>query len=381
MTGAARRHSARYYDGRTARARRVAVEVERDGLSIFDEDENLVARWPADAIGRVEKPRRGEPVRLGLKGTTARLVVEHGWIVAALAAAAPRAAGEGRLVRRMVLRTSAWTVAAAGSVAVVVLVLIPLLSAQLAAITPEPIKQRIGAVALPRLAAAVAYPDGRGGSAEYCDYRGGVSALELLARRVTAGMEPPPRLRLVVVRADLVNAFALPGGYVVLTSGLLRAAQTPEEVAGVLAHEVGHVVHDHGTEAIYRATAISMLVSVILGDVTFGVAGALTEFALNGRYSREAERAADRYAVELLNASGIDGRGLVQFFERIARRASGEEHPVFRILSTHPSTRERAEEVRANARADGIALNRLEWQRLRSVCGLIASEPRFVALP
>ena len=219
MAGGAPRYSARYYDGRTARAHRVAVEVAGDGLSILDEEGALLARWPAEAILRVEKPRRGEPVRLGLEGTTARLVVEHGWVVAALAAAAPRAAGGGRLVRRVLLRTTAWTAAAAGSVAAIVFVLIPLLSAQLAAVTPEPIKQRVGEIALPRLAAAVAYPDGRGARAEFCDYRGGVSALETLARRVTAGLESPPALRLVVVRADLVNAFALPGGYVVLTYG------------------------------------------------------------------------------------------------------------------------------------------------------------------
>ena len=380
MTAAAPRYPALYYDGRTARAHTVGVEIGRDGLSIFDANENLVTRWPAQTIARVEKPRRGEPVRLGREGTTERLVVEHGWVVAALAAAAPRAAGGGRLARRIVLRTSAWTVAAAGSVAVVVLVLIPLLSAQLAAITPEPIKQRIGEVALQRLAALVSYPDG-GRPAEFCGHRDGLSALETLARRVTAGREPPPRLRLVVVRSDLVNAFALPGGYIVLTSGLLKAAESAEEAAGVLAHEVGHVAHDHATEALYRATAISMLVSVILGDVTFGVAGALTEFALNGRYSREAERAADRYAVELLNASGVDGRGLVRFFERMEGRAGGEDHPVLRILSTHPPTRARAEEARANVRADGIALDRRQWQRLRAVCGLIASEPQLVTLP
>lgn len=381
MTNAAPRHPARYYDGRTARAHRVAVEVEREGLSIFDGDGGLVARWPAGAILRVEKPRRGEPVRLGLEGTTARLVVEHGWVVAALAAAAPPAAGGGRLARRLVLRTSAWAVAAVGSVAVVVFALIPLLAAQLAAITPEPIKQRVGEIALPRLAAALAYPDGGAGQAEFCDFRGGVSALETLARRVTAGLESPPPLRLVVVRADLVNAFALPGGYVVLTHGLIRAAESPEEVAGVLAHEVGHVAHDHVTEAIYRTTAISMLVSLLVGDVTFGVAGAVVELALNGRHSREAERAADRFAVELLNASGIDGEGLVRFFERIAGRAGGEDHPLFRILSTHPPTRERAEEVRAIARAGGPALTGHEWRRLRRVCDLVASEPRLVTLP
>ena len=132
-------------------------------------------------------------------------------------------------MRRLVLRTSAWAVAAVGSVAVVIFVLIPLLAAQLAAITPEPIKQRVGEIALPRLAAALAYPDGRAGQAEFCDFRGGVSALETLARRVTAGLESPPPLRLAVVRADLVNAFALPGGYVVLTYGLIRAAESPEE--------------------------------------------------------------------------------------------------------------------------------------------------------
>ena len=135
------------------------------------------------------------------------------------------------------------------------------------------------------------------------------------------------------------------------------------------------------TEAIYRTTAISMLASLLVGDVTFGVAGAVTELAINGRHSREAERAADRFAIDLLNASGIDNRGLAEFFERIAEQAGGEDHPLFRILSTHPPTGERAEAVRAGARADGPALPSHEWQRLRRICSLVASEPRLVTLP
>ena len=375
------RHPALYYDGRIARAQPATAEFTSEGISIFDGNDGLIARWPADDIVLVEKPRHGDPLRIGPEGSTARLIVEDRQALHALTASAPRASRGVRADRRTLARTAGWAVAAIAGIAATAFVLIPLLAVQLAAMTPDSIKQRVGEATLQRLAFLASHRADGSEAGVFCDDSGGLSALETLARRISAGMEPPPRLRLAVIDAGFVNAFALPGGYVVFTKGLLTTAETPAEIAGVLAHEIGHVVHDHATQAVYRTTAVSMLVSALIGDVTSGVVGGLAEFAINGRYSREAEREADRFAFERLDAAGIDGRGLARFFERIARKADSEDHALFRILSTHPPTRERLDHARTHTRYVGIPLGNAEWRKLRAVCTSVGSEPRLAELP
>ena len=182
---------------------------------------------------------------------------------------------------------------------------------------------------------------------------------------------------LVVVDANLVNAFALPGGLVVLTDGLLQAAETPEEVAGVLAHELGHVAYAHPTQAIFRTTAVSLLISAVIGDFTGGVLIAgVAEWALNSAYTRDAEREADRFSIARMNAAGIDGRGLLRFFERLRKEESkGSESSLYRMISTHPPTPERMAYIRANATGTGEAMPARAWADVKSTCRRVSEAP------
>ena len=137
----------------------------------------------------------------------------------------------------------------------------------------------------------------------------------------------PRWLNMVVVDAKLVNAFALPGGYVVVTSGLIKAAGSPEEIAGVVSHEIGHVFHQHPTQAIYRTTAVSLLISAMIGDFSDGIlVTGIAEWALNSSYSHKAERAADTFAIKRLNAANIDGSGLLRFFDKISKKSEKKQN-------------------------------------------------------
>ena len=117
------RYPARYYDGLTARSRAVEVEIAATGLAIFDEAGPVVGSWPGEGIRLVEKLREGEPVRLGLAGTTARLIVDDPGIVASLGGVAPRLRSRQRTSGRAVGRIALWAVLAAGSLTGIVLVI------------------------------------------------------------------------------------------------------------------------------------------------------------------------------------------------------------------------------------------------------------------
>jgi predicted Zn-dependent protease len=169
-----------------------------------------------------------------------------------------------------------------------------------------------------------------------------------------------------VVRDPSLNAFALPGGYVVVNSELLLRADSAEELLGVLAHEISHVTSQHGTRNLLASAGIFLTVQVVLGDAS-GVLGTIagaTPFLLSQKYSRGFENEADSEGFELLQRARIDGHGMVSFFEKVkaeearlrekAREEVGDaagtvltEIPEF--LSTHPTTDSRIERMREKA--------------------------------
>jgi predicted Zn-dependent protease len=185
--------------------------------------------------------------------------------------------------------------------------------------------------------------------------------------RLSAGLEPSqkPR-RVLVVRQRDVNAIALPGGTVMVFSGLLKDARDPGELAGVLAHEFTHLRLRHPVAAMIRATGVGVAVTLITGDSS-GVVATAAAVGLAGAYSREDEAAADTGGVALLRAAGLDARGMASFFRRLGEEKPGMV-PVW--LSTHPDSLARAEAVEA---LDGPAatppLTGEQWQALKGICG------------
>jgi Zn-dependent protease with chaperone function len=166
----------------------------------------------------------------------------------------------------------------------------------------------------------------------------------ILHRVVDASPTPELEVELTVVDAPAVNAFALPGGYVVVYTGLLRDAKGPEEVAGVLAHELAHVTERHGLRRLARSAGIVLVVDTLLGDVA-GMLGAAREFftlAAVNDYSREQEEEADAVGVRTLHAAGIDPRASRAFFERLAQESEGVPgERVLAWIATHPRHAER----------------------------------------
>jgi len=172
-----------------------------------------------------------------------------------------------------------------------------------------------------------------------------VAAVEEITKRLSDRIPNNPyTFRVTVVRSDVVNAFALPGGYVVVFTGLLKKAGSPEEVAGVLSHELNHVLLRHAMSRIVKTVGLVAVVSILVGDQPGGgMTKQLAVDLLTLKFSREQETEADLGGLRLLHRAGIDPAGMIAFFERL----SEHDKLQIEILSTHPMSGGRAERLKA----------------------------------
>ncbi len=172
--------------------------------------------------------------------------------------------------------------------------------------------------------------------------------VEEIGMRLVGGLGASPySFRLRVLDVDDVNAFALPGGYLFVNRGLIDHAESGTEIAGVLAHEIQHVLGRHGIHNIVRQAGFMLLLAAVIGD-----AGQLEEFLLYNAaglasmsFSRDQERAADAGGVRLMRRANFDPRGLHHFLTKLEESPHQARVPT--ILSTHPATEERSRALKA----------------------------------
>jgi Zn-dependent protease with chaperone function len=239
-----------------------------------------------------------------------------------------------------ITRRSAWLTASA---AVALLVAVPLsVRAQVLGLS-EPDEIAIGR----RVAAEIEFDQPLVNDGTVLDY------VERLGLRLARASERSHlRYRFRVLDSDDVNAFVLPGGFVYVTRGLLESADSDGEVAGVVAHEIGHVVGRHHASRLRRDRLAALGLSLLGPAFGGGVTGLVTRQAgrvgvqgLFQRFSREQEREADRLAVMNVHEVGYDPRGLVTFFERLSTMRQTRPGRLERFFASHPSPEERADNV------------------------------------
>lgn len=189
-------------------------------------------------------------------------------------------------------------------------------------------------------------------------------AVETIGGRIAQGSAY--RYRWFVARDNSINAFAMPGGVVVVHTGLIRAAKTPEELAGVLAHEVQHVEQRHSLKAMGQSLGVTAALGLLLGDVSgiAQIAAGLSQLS----YSRDAEREADDEGLKALRRAGIDPQGMVGMFQTLAKESEGALAPPA-FLSSHPATRERVERMQAAIAAAGpapVTPLEIEWAAVQA---------------
>jgi predicted Zn-dependent protease len=356
-----------YLDGQTPARQRVTIRLMPSGLEVLTEHGTRFF-WPYPEIRQTQGFYAGEPVRLEHGGTLGQaLVVASPAFLAALHAVAPAAGGRFHHPARR-RRRGALTLLAVIAVVAIVAGLhrwgIPAVADLVAMRVPVSWETRLGEAVLDELAP----PERR------CGTPGGTAALDGLVTSLTRPLGALPQsFRVHVLDAPQINAFALPGGHVVLLRGLVEGVGTPDELAGVLAHELQHVLHRHALRAVLRHASTGLLVVALAGDPTgalaYGLEAARTLGAL--RQSRAAEEEADLGAARMLVAAGLDPLALVSFLERLGGEGSAPEG-VLAYLSTHPSHAGRIARLRRlAAEAPSTPARPVEaeaWHAIRTIC-------------
>jgi Zn-dependent protease with chaperone function len=158
-----------------------------------------------------------------------------------------------------------------------------------------------------------------------------------------AGEAAPPRLEFRAAPAIGPNAFALPAGIIVVTDELIGLAQDDEEVLAVLAHELGHVRHRHTMRHLLQSSATALIIAGVTGDVASATSLAASAPALlvQTKYSRDFEREADRFAIDLLRKAGIGPQHFAAILARLETKRKGKTGVIPTFLSSHPPTEER----------------------------------------
>ena len=147
-----------------------------------------------------------------------------------------------------------------------------------------------------------------------------------------------------MIDKDEINAFACPGGFIYVYTGLLETLDNEAQLAGVLAHEVSHVVARHSIKKLQNIYGYSILVQIALGDKAEGVAGDIVNVAagliLQG-YSRDNEFEADNYGILYAKNAGYNPEGMIQVFEKFEKMEGNPPPAILNLFSSHPPAAQR----------------------------------------
>jgi len=358
----------RYLDGKTSASQKVVVRPLKDGLRISLEDGTDLI-WPYDGIRQVQGHFEGEPVRLERgedrpEALPETLTIADTEFLHTLRAKS--AAQSGRFHNPGFRRTRFWLVVQAGLASLAVAFVfyrwgIPFIAEKIAQKVPISWEEGLGEQAL-----AILAPPGFQVHNPRLD-----AAIERIVARVESGFPNCPYHFKVIVSnfPHDPNAMALPGGNIVVFVNFLKWTRSPEELAGVLAHEMTHVLKRHITKQIIQDSSSGLLVSLLSGDATgsmaFGIKGtqSLAELA----YSRRDEEEADREGMKAILASGTDPQGMIRFFDTLQKKIGGKESQFDKYLSTHPLTGDRVKKLKelvASAEKPGSGIKKRSVKKL-----------------
>ena len=368
-----------FYDGTSARRHDVTLSAEVDGLVLMEDcaalskdgpvlagdrvaiagDRIALARWPFAEIRRRDAPDGLYRFACVSASDLARLEIRDPALAAELACRCPRLE-DGRPGLRTVRGILLWSFVAAASLVLTAAYLVPVVADRVAPLVPVSVEQRLGRAVDSQVRAVF-------GSADCANPRGR-EALAARSARLMRAAELPVPVEVAVLPSEVPNAFALPGGHVYLLDGLLQRAESVDEVAGVLAHELGHVAHRDGLRLVLQAGGTSFLLGLLFGDVT----GSTTviwvgQMMLNNAHSRQAETAADAFAADMMLELGRSPRSLGAFLLRITGDEKDDPLP---FLHNHPLSGDRGRALAARdapVRSEPL-LSQAQWQALKEIC-------------
>jgi len=347
-----------YFDGTSSR-RRVVSLAFADALEIR-EDAAVPVLWAYDDIRQADSPADLLRVSCLSAPPLARLEIRDAALASEIRLRCTQL-GENRTDGRAVAKIVGWSLAAVVSIVMVVLFAIPYAADRLAPVVPQAFERRLGEAGDVQIKAIF--------GSRVCTNAAGQAAFTkmLTLLRGTAGLDLTA-VQSTVLDTKVPNAFALPGGKVYLFNGLLAKAQNPDEIAGVLAHELGHLKHRDNMRGLIYNGGTSFLIGLLFGDVTGSGALVFASRSLvTASHSREAEANADTFAIDVMHKLGRSPKPMGELLFRV----TGREENNLSILASHPLTEDRLKRMTAEDRpASGPPLlTDREWAALKGICG------------
>ena len=371
MTSDARHLRVLYFDGRHARPVQGLLRCGEHSVTLHEVQapHELIAQWPHHGIQWPERMAHGLPVAHLHGGGSIQAVdaaAWHAWRRAEFAA-------PDSLLTRVQL---SWSAVAASLISVVIVLLalwhwgLPWGSQMVLSVTPLTLDAAAGEVALQAVDQKWMRPSELP-AAQQEALRQDFDRLikQALGAQASSAHEPAttaPAYELIFRKSKMgPNAFALPGGTLVMTDELVKLFDGDEAVLmGVLAHELGHVHHRHGMRLLIQSSAIGLIAGLIWGDIS-GLLATVPVVLGQASYSRDAERQADQYAADMLVRTGHPPSVMIRLFEKLEKarqEAAGANNAWSAIgtaFSSHPADEERIRffkeaDARLNERRSGV---------------------------
>ena len=356
-----------YLDGRSAARQPATIRLTATGLDIALES-GATLWWPFAEVRQTQGFYAGQQIRLERGAPLAAvLLVDDFGFLAALHTAAPvltRRFHDPRRRRARVQLTVLAALAVVGVAAALYVWGIPAAAGAVAARVPASWEERLGNAIVADLAS----------SGRQCVDPEREAVIGGIVRRLLAPLPSVPyTFRVTVLDDGSVNALAVPGGQIILLRGLLERTRTPEELAGVLAHEIQHVLRRHATRMLLQHTSAGLMLAAVSGDISGAMAYGLESARVLGalRYSRQYEAEADVQGLRMLLAAGVDPEGMIAFFETL-RAEEGRRPTPLRYLASHPPAGDRMETLKRLAataphRSAPLLPDR-DWRDVATLC-------------
>ena len=369
----------RFFDGESGQRLEVELHLDRAAETLRLTHPDLPhgsQYWPFRAIRALADQAREDQLILSLYDdgaldsaliTTARLTVDDPGMIQELKSRCRNLKrkdlkeGTGR---KIVVRAGA----AIDAIALMILDILPAMATTLARLIPIEREIAYGKSVVGQMER---FLGGSEPGALLCSNPDGLEALNAMEDRLLKTTETIYDLNIVVFNHRMVNAFAAPGGQIVIMRGLLDRAKDADEVAAVLAHEIGHVEARDVTRNALRAAGSAGLLSMVLGDFAGGSAVVLAaDHTLNASYTRAAEAQADVYGMNMLRDANVSVHAMSGFFQGLSDlEGSGPKVPSY--LRSHPETSSRAEAAREFAQGQigtRSVISDKHWADLKNIC-------------
>lgn len=355
-----------YYDGRSLVPQPVSITVEPTGLT-FHASSGTTRFWTYSELQQTQGRYSGEEVRLergsGLSETLAIPNANILLVIHQLGGDAARHFHHPGTRHKRVFGTIAAALAALPIIYAIFTWGIPFLAGPITAAIPLSWETQLGQFVQQE------FTD----KEHVCANADLTDTLDsIMAKLITPIQDSPYEFRVTVVNSPMVNAMAAPGGYLIVFRGLLQKTDTPEELAGVLAHEIQHVMLRHGMRLIVQHVSMAFIIAALSGDasgmLSYGLQAAQTLQTLS--YSREAENQADEQGLALLQQAGIHTEGMISFFEKISQNR--KDTSPFQYFSTHPPPTERRKHLEDLASVHSTHYQDLsfkqDWNTIQDLC-------------